>query len=36
MKDVRVTFEDKEHLKLLKAKGELTWRKFILKKCLGE
>jgi hypothetical protein len=30
MKDVRVTFEDKEHAALVAAKGKLSWRDFIL------
>jgi len=31
MKSIHVIFEDEEHEALLKKKGELTWREFILK-----
>ena len=30
MKSIYVTFEDKEFGRLLKAKGKLSWRNFIL------
>jgi len=30
MKTINETFEDQEYEKLLKAKGSLTWREFIL------
>ena len=34
MKVLNVTFENAEWDRLNKARGELTWRKFLLKKCL--
>jgi predicted CopG family antitoxin len=30
MKTINVTFEDEEYQALLKKKGDLTWREFIL------
>jgi len=30
MKTINVTFEDKEHTKLEKQKGDLSWHDFIL------
>ena len=30
MKELRVTFEDEDYPKLLKAKGDRSWREFIL------
>ena len=30
MKELRVTFEDEDYPKLLKAKGKKSWREFIL------
>ena len=32
MKTINVTFEDKEFKQLIKAKGELSWKEFILMK----
>ena len=31
MKTINVTFEDKDYQKLIKKKGTLSWREFILK-----
>lgn len=31
MKSINVVFEDKEYDKLIKSKGKLSWRQFILK-----
>ena len=31
MKTINVTFEDKEYEQLLKVKGSVAWREFILK-----
>lgn len=32
MKTINISFEDKEYEELLKVKGELSWRAFILNK----
>jgi len=34
MRTLRVTFEDKDYKKLLKAKGEQTWHDFLLNVCI--
>lgn len=31
MKSINVVFDDKDYLRLVEAKGELSWRSFILK-----
>ena len=31
MKQLNITFEDSEHKKLVKAKGDMGWREFIMK-----
>ena len=30
MKEIRIALEDKEHEKLLKQKGEFTWKQFLM------
>lgn len=29
MKEIRIALEDKEYKKLLKVKGEMTWKEFL-------
>jgi len=36
MRTINVVFEDKEHAKLEKQKGDLSWHDFIMKLANGE
>jgi len=33
MKEIRITLEEKEYLKVLKLKGEKTWKQFFMNGC---